>query len=174
MDGLYLEIENFWSNEECDNYIKCIDKIFLDNLDEEAWEIDGYNRLRIYDEELSRLIEKKLSECYNVKNIYLAERWFPTKYIKGGNLCVHSDGSTSDENNVSSYTIIIYLNDDFLGGRTVFVNDYDDNEIVNEDSSYIEPKKGKLIMIKQDALHYAEKLISGEKYILRGDVFINK
>lgn len=58
MEGLYLEIDNFWSNEECDNYIN---KLFLDNLDEEALEIDGYNRLRIYNQELSRLIENKLS-----------------------------------------------------------------------------------------------------------------
>lgn len=39
-----------------------------------------------------------------MKNIYLGERWFPTKYITGGSLCVHSDGSASDENNISSYT----------------------------------------------------------------------
>jgi len=64
------------------------------------------------------------------------------------------------------------LNDDYEGGRTVFVDDYDDEEVINEHSSYIQPKQGKLIMIKQDALHYAEKLKRGIKYILRGDVFI--
>lgn len=174
MDGVFIEINEFWSDDECNNYIKYIDKVFQDNLDEEALEIEGYNRLRVYNDELSRLVEQRLSDIYNIKSIYLGDRWFPTKYIKGGSLGVHSDGSVSDETNVSVYTLLIYLNDDYEGGRTVFVDDYDDDEIVTEKSSYIQPKKGKLIMIKQDALHYAEKLVSGIKYIIRGDVFVKK
>lgn len=167
----YIEFNNFLSDDDCSKYIEYIDKLFENNLDEDGLEIDGYNRLRISNVDLSKIVEDKLREKYNITDIYLGDKWFPTKYIRDGGLCIHSDGSAYDENNASLYTLIIYLNDDYSGGRTVFVNDYDDDEIVTENSIYVTPKKGKLLILRQNILHYAEKIENGVKYILRGDIY---
>lgn len=171
LDKDCIEFDYFFSDEDCDKYITYIDKLFEDNLDEDGLEVDGYNRLRVSNIELSKVIESKLQEKYNISDVYLGDKWFPTKYIKNGGLCIHSDGSAYDENETSLYTLIIYLNDNYSGGRTVFVNDYDDDEIVTEKSIYITPKKGKLLILRQNVLHYAEKVENGIKYILRGDIY---
>jgi hypothetical protein len=167
----YIVIENFLTSKECDNYIKYIDKLFEDMVDIDGLEIDGYQRVRIINKELSIFIEERLSTYYDISNIYLGDKWFPTKYIKNGGLCIHIDGNAYDETNVSLYSALLYLNNDFNGGRTVIVNDYDDEEIITDTTIIIKPEKGKLLILNQNILHFAEKINSGEKYILRGDMF---
>ena len=68
------------------------------------------------------------------------------------------------------YTILLYLNDSFQGGRTIIVDSFDKNDI----NEIIKPKSGLCLLIKQNILHYAEEVTSGLKYILRGDIFINE
>jgi hypothetical protein len=117
--------------------------------------------------------ERILGKHIDVSNLYISEYWYPTRYINGGGLCIHSDGSAYDENKSSSYTILVYLNKDFEGGRTVFVEDYDDEEIINDNSIYVTPKTGLILLLDQNKLHFAEKVSNGVKYILRGDIFIS-
>ncbi len=52
-----------------------------------------------------------------------------SKYNVGGHFNKHRDGGfvLTDENR-SIYTILIYLNDDFEGGNTIFYSEEDDND----------------------------------------------
>ncbi len=61
---------------------------------------------------------------------------------------------------------------EFTGGRTVFVDDYDSPMIVDESmpNSFIQPMTGRVLILDQSKLHYAEPVIEGYKYILRGDI----
>jgi len=168
IDKGYFILYDCLSTEQCDAYIKYIDDIFRATPDVDGLEIDGYERIKIKNVELTLLITHKIREY----NFSVSPYWFPTRYINGGGLSIHTDGSTSyDELNTSSYTILIYLNDDFEGGRTVFVDDYEDDEMVNENTEYVSPKKGMILLLDQNKLHFAEKVSKGVKYILRGDIF---
>ena len=170
----YIEIDNFLTIEECNKYIEYINELFTKEPDNEALEIDGYQRLRISNNDLSDFIKTRLSNYYNTSNIYLGDKWFPTKYINDGGLCIHCDGSAYDEIRPSTYTVLLYLNDSFDGGRTVFVDDYDDEEIVKDNSIVIKPTSGKILILSQTILHFAEKIENGEKYIFRGDIFYSE
>lgn len=167
----YLVLDNALNNEQCDLYKKYIDDIFRETPDLDGLEVDGYERKKTFNDELSLAITDILSKYVDISNIYVSPLWFPTRYINGGGLCIHSDGSAYDENKSSSYTILVYLNEDFEGGRTVFVDDYDDEEIVTENSIYVAPKSGMILLLDQNKLHFAEKVSNGIKYILRGDIF---
>lgn len=170
IDKGYLTLCDFLNTEQSDS-LKYIDDIFREKPDLDGLEIDGYERIKIKNDELSLLITNRICECLNIYNFRVSPYWYPTRYINGGGLSIHSDGSSYDEVHSSSYTILMYLNDEFEGGRTVFVEDYDDDEIVNENSEYVTPKKGMILLLNQNKLHFAEKVSNGVKYILRGDIF---
>ena len=53
---------------------------------------------------------------------------------------------------------MIYLNDDFTGGKTVF---YDD---CFQKTVEIEPKKGKALLFDIDLWHKGEEIHNGEKF----------
>jgi len=165
----FIEIPLFFNILECNHYIQLIDTLFSHTSDE-AFDIDGYQRMRITDNQLSTIVTNYLNN-YKLTNLYAYHRWFPTKYIIDGGLDIHCDGNAFDEDKTSTYTIIIYLNDDYQGGRTIFVDDYDEEDITNQ--HIIQPKQGLALILKQDLLHYAEKIHNGCKYILRGDLFVN-
>jgi hypothetical protein len=171
IDKGYYTIYDVLNEHECFTYKKMIDELFNKTPDYDGLEIDGYERMKIRNDELSILITKKLNNYFNISTIDISFYWYPTRYINGGGLSIHSDGSSYDELKSSSYTILIYLNDDFEGGRTVFVDDYDDDEIVDENSEYVSPKQGMILLLNQNKLHFAEKVSNGVKYILRGDIF---
>ena len=146
---------------------------FFETPDLDGLEIEGYERKKTFNSKLSLFITEILGKHIDVSNLYISHYWYPTRYINGGGLCIHSDGSAYDENKSSSYTILVYLNEDFEGGRTVFVEDYDDEEIINDNSIYVTPKTGLILLLDQNKLHFAEKVSNGVKYILRGDIFIS-
>ena len=171
IDKGYLILYDSLNTDQCNSYKKYIDDIFRETPDLDGLEIDGYERNKIINNELSLLITDIIRKRINNYNFSVSSYWYPTRYINGGGLSIHSDGSAYNELKSSSYTILIYLNNDFEGGRTVFVDDYDDDEIVKENSEYITPKKGMILLLNQNKLHFAEKVSNGVKYILRGDIF---
>jgi hypothetical protein len=180
-DG-YITIPNLLTIDECHEFCQWIDKLFSNEPELDGLEVEGYDRLRIKKPVLSKLISTRLSEKLLLgptpdsinenKKIIVFTQWFPTKYISGGGLGIHIDGNATEDNKSSTHTILIYLNDNFMGGRTVFVDDYDSIlEVLG--NNYITPTPGLALIQEQDKLHFAEKLASGTKYILRGDVIIS-
>jgi predicted 2-oxoglutarate/Fe(II)-dependent dioxygenase YbiX len=60
----------------------------------------------------------------------------------------------------SLLTLVIYLNDDFEGGRTDFP----------ELGVEIEPRAGRALLFQQRVVHIAAEVTRGAKYVLRSDV----
>jgi prolyl 4-hydroxylase len=58
-------------------------------------------------------------------------------------------------------TLVLYLNDDFTGGETHF----------DEVGKTIQPKPGMALLFQHRVLHTASPVLSGEKFVMRSDVF---
>ena len=71
----------------------------------------------------------------------------------------HKDQSyIRNDSEASYYTILIYLNDNYIGGETVF------------DEITINPKAGTALIFRHDLEHTGSEVRSGIKYILRTDI----
>ena len=58
-------------------------------------------------------------------------------------------------------TLVLYLNDDFVGGATHF----------DELKKTIQPAPGLALLFQHRVLHTAEPVTAGEKFVMRSDVF---
>lgn len=72
----------------------------------------------------------------------------------------HRDAIIGD----NDYTCIIYLTDNFYGGR-LFIESENENEVERQ----IEVKIGNGVIFKKNLLHWNDELLSGEKIILLFD-----
>lgn len=83
------------------------------------------------------------------------------RYQVGQRFAVHQDQSYSpDERTRSLLTFMVYLNDDFGGGETQFM----------DLKRTIVPKTGTALLFQHKLLHSGEAVTSGTKYVLRSDV----
>jgi GABA(A) receptor-associated protein len=139
--------------------------------DEESSEddLDLYDRARVKDDALVRdvtavlrapehadALARVFPQAAHASGYHLHHQWFLTRYPQGGNLRPHVDGSVGE----SFATVLIYLNDDFEGGETVFL---DPNRVCR-------PETGALLVLRQDAWHRGNTVRRGVKYLIRGDV----
>jgi hypothetical protein len=83
-------------------------------------------------------------------------------------------------NERSIFTIILYLNDDFTGGETVFHNrptdgtlPYVDQEISRIGETIV-PKTGQVLIFNHDVLHEGLEVLQGTKYIIRGEIMFKR
>lgn len=89
------------------------------------------------------------------------ERFRCYRYAKGQRFAPHYDGAfVRNAVERSRLTFMIYLNDDFEGGTTNFV-DLD---------RCIEPRTGTALLFQHRLLHEGSEVTSGVKYVLRSDV----
>ncbi|KAL6059672.1 Fe2OG dioxygenase domain-containing protein [Balamuthia mandrillaris] len=99
----------------------------------------------------------RLNECFKF-----------SKYSPGGHFSPHLDGPwVPREDESSIYTVIIYLNDDFTGGQTTFLQD-------NHQQHQVQPKQGTALLFNHDILHAAEPIEEGVKYIVRTEVMFRR
>jgi prolyl 4-hydroxylase len=94
------------------------------------------------------------------------ERLRILKYTEGDYFIMHRDGNytTPDMSEISQYTILIYLNDDYQGGFTTY---YDAQ---TKPGVAVMPRKGMVVLQHQKCLHRVPPLISGTKYAIRTEV----
>lgn len=89
----------------------------------------------------------------------LNERFRFYKYRKGQQFRAHRDGSfIRNIKEWSSYTLLIYLNEEMEGGETSFQN------------FSIQPKTGMAVLFKHEIRHGGGVIKAGVKYVLRTDV----
>jgi prolyl 4-hydroxylase len=176
---IILEINNFLSNEECDEIIKNANeqKLHLSTVISDTNNIDTYdnNSRKSYTTWLNKHkndinIDIKISKLAT----YLTNRpdthfedLQVVYYPPGGFFSPHYDATpiTSDsKTKYREYTLIIYLNDVEEGGETEF-------PLIN---LIITPKKGKAILFRSinenqeiinESLHTGKPVIKGEKWI---------
>lgn len=85
-------------------------------------------------------------------------------YQEGDFVAVHGDAFVElDEGVWSSLTLVLYLNDDFLGGETVFP----------ETNLNISPVRGRGLLFRQNILHEASMVSKGIKYIARLNIVMD-
>lgn len=93
-------------------------------------------------------------------NIYKTNKYIMTaKYQTNEGFSIHTDTGlyfNYKENKGSKFTFLIYLNDDYTGGVTIFY--FKENQIS------IKPKVGKSIKFDMEIPYCGDKIISGDKY----------
>ncbi len=91
----------------------------------------------------------------------LNERLRFYRYTAGQRFAAHTDGFfIRSELERSLLTLILYLNEDFIGGETYFLNS----------ETLVAPQAGKVLVFAHQLWHEGLPVSSGTKYILRTDV----
>lgn len=98
------------------------------------------------------------------------ERYRISKCLNTRLFGLHYDASfIKNKDERTFFTFMVYLNDTFEGGETVFYQ----NEKAEEISWKLKPKQGILIFFIQDIYHEGRPVI-GEKYIFRSDIIYKR
>lgn len=95
----------------------------------------------------------------------LNERLRFYKYEPGQRFAPHFDGCfRRDNGEESKLTFMIYLNDDFKGGKTNFLGRS------WAPTLSVKPEQGAALVFVHEKLHEGAEVVSGCKYVLRSDV----
>jgi|TARA_R110000796_G_scaffold96264_1_gene201892 predicted 2-oxoglutarate/Fe(II)-dependent dioxygenase YbiX len=162
----FVERENFFSQEECDDLKKVIDTqstrqngYYKDTRDDEEHQSACVINIKKTDD--SKLLDKfwmvlKLSNIrywnYDIQGIY-RNRVQAHRYDVGDHYLPHADFHWMDDHSTTKLTCIIFLNDDYEGGEFKFF----DNHI-------IKPKTGKLVIHPAVAGHEVMPVTKGARY----------
>lgn len=114
-----------------------------------------------------KLVEDSVPESYNdlvVKGLNPMLRFL--SYAPGDFFATHEDGEFVDTNdNVSVFTVQIYLNDEFEGGGTSFYQG--DTTVIYTH----QPRRGDVLIFEQEGMpHSGDLLVSGNKLCVRTEV----
>jgi len=169
-EDIYL-IENFLSDKECDELISFSEN---EGYEEAKVNIDGEQKLvtmirnnqrvlhfndtwaRLYWDKLNSFSQKPIgnSSAIGLNELFRFYRYTPQQRFKK-----HRDGShVKNKEERSKETFMVYLNDDFEGGKTLFFD------------NIINPKKGTALVFRHELKHEGQKVLSGTKYVLRSDI----
>ncbi len=80
------------------------------------------------------------------------------RYGPGQRFKMHKDGPWHERGLISQWTLLVYLNQDFEGGATVFK------------TFNVTPQTGAALCFRHDTWHEGAAVVSGIKYVLRSDV----
>ena len=173
-NGIYT-IDNFFSEQECKDWIQKSEEIGYEeakiSLGEEQVLMKSVrnNERLIYDSnDLAEELWERVKEYVPKETDFgtasgLNERFRFYKYYPGQAFKPHQDGSYfRNMHEWSSYTFMIYLNEDMIGGETRF----------NDDS--IQPETGKALIFRHELVHSGSKVIEGVKYVLRTDIMYRR
>lgn len=166
-----LTIDNFWHSQECFEFISKSEAIGYelatietDNGQQRVEHIRNNNRVLYTNPHLANQIWKRLEhfapgKIGNSKATGLNELFRFYKYQSGQEFKRHRDQSyIRNEIEASYYTFMIYLNDNYEGGETIF------------DNLIIQPKQGMALIFLHDLEHEGSPVKQGTKYVLRTDI----
>jgi hypothetical protein len=197
-------IHNFLSKEECAYYINNIETLGLEDLtygkhyrnntrcialsneiSEYLWE-----RLKPFIKPITVLPNdyKQIGKGYKLEGTWdpigLNPCWRFCKYTPGGHFGPHYDGPyIINDNERSLQTLNLYLNSDFNGGSTNFVNENQSRLPGNNGKYYadeknillkIVPHTGLALIFNHHMLHEGQALESNVKYLMRSDVLFRR
>ena len=136
--------------------------------------VDDFNLAKKLFRKVSPFLPKKIKNSegsWYLKQLNPRLRY--CKYSKDQYFNRHLDGVYfQNKISKSKLTFMIYLNDskEFKGGKTLFYKKKDSKKIW---ASYI-PKQGDLIIFENSIWHEGEKVLNGEKFVLRSDIIYKK
>lgn len=173
-DGIWV-VENFFTPAECQEWIDFAEAEGFDDapisvgFGKESIDkgIRNNDRVMIDDEDRAFLLWQKTKShlpqmIYHRVAVGLNERLRFYRYDSGQQFKYHFDGSFRRPTGEQSLlTFMIYLNEDFVGGKTTFLN---------SEETIISPKTGMMLAFKHNILHQGAEVLSGRKYVLRSDV----
>lgn len=164
-------IDNFFSEAECEHFIEKSEALGYEeakvNINGEQVirkSVRNNDRVLHKDEVLERQLWERVApfaapEFGYSSAIGLNEMFRFYRYAPGQRFKSHFDGSyIRNMKEMSHFTFMVYLNDDFEGGATKF------HDII------ITPKKGMAVVFLHKLRHEGMVLTSGTKYILRTDI----
>ncbi|MDP7020076.1 MAG: 2OG-Fe(II) oxygenase [Pirellulaceae bacterium] len=166
-----ITVSNFLSPEECADLIELTEQLGYSDAPINgpagptiAKSIRNNDRVMVDDvDRANALWERARDVCptyYQAHRVVgLNERFRFYRYRRGQVFRWHRDGSFRRANgDASRLTFLVYLNDGFAGGETLF-----------EDAA-IEPQQGKALIFAHGYLHEGGEVLDGEKYVMRTDV----
>lgn len=168
-------VDHFFSTAECEDWIQKSEaigyeeaKVSLGRKQVMIKRIRNNERLIYDNKELAvelwdRIKDFVPAETHLGRAIGLNERFRFYKYRPGQEFKPHQDGSyIRNLHEWSSYTFMVYLNEDMTGGATQF------------NSQLIQPKTGKALIFKHELVHAGQAVTQGVKYVLRTDVMYRR
>lgn len=123
------------------------------------------SRVILDDERLARELWERIASDVPVvmkgwQAVGLNERLRYYRYDVGQKFSWHADGCVRrGKDDQSMLTFMIYLNDDFVGGETLF-----------RQGVRVEPQKGMVLLFTHWQKHMGNEVREGRKYVLRSDV----
>jgi prolyl 4-hydroxylase len=121
------------------------------------------HRIEYGDDPYFDSLTQRVADFFNVPNLMCVEPFPMMKYKSGDYFQWHSD-LTGGFVTQRTATMIMYLNDDFEGGRTCFLNP----------AIQIQPKRGSALVYyytpTEPLVHCGEAVVSGTKFILNAFV----
>lgn len=177
-NGIWV-IKNLFSPEKCREWIELCEAEGFDEAPINVGfgktqirkDVRNNSRVIIDDEilafEIWQTAREHLPKVVNGRvALGLNERFRFYRYEPGQKFAYHMDGYYRRENGEQSMlTFMIYLNEDFTGGETTFMNG--DNTIVT-------PETGMILAFNHTLFHEGSEVKTGEKYVLRSDVMFSR
>ncbi len=158
---MIYELDNFLTLDECNSFIYQIDNSkvktnFTDSgkFDNKKW-VDKQLAEQFYGK-LKKYSINQGDRIVRPNNLIMSG-----KYNVGDLFSLHTDTGLFydlDAKEKSLWTLLIYLNDNFKGGETVF---YDNHWKVDK---IIKPKTGMAILFDIDLWHCGNQVVEGKKY----------
>jgi len=176
-EGIWV-VENFFSEDESREWIEFAESVGFDDapvtvgVGKEAVrkDIRNNNRAMIDDEDRAFALWQR-AKAHLPKMIYhrvalgLNERLRFYRYDPGQRFNYHFDGSfRRDTGEQSLLTFMVYLNEEFVGGETTFMN---------LEETIVNPRTGMMLAFKHNLIHQGAEVLSGRKYVLRSDVMFS-
>lgn len=169
-------INGFGTEQECDQWIAHSESLGYEEATiNTEWgprkidEVRNNSRVIIDDPSLAADLWSRVASdipfaLKGWKAVGLNERFRFYRYDVGQRFSWHADGCVRlDNGQMSQLTFMIYLNDDFTGGETLF-----------QAGRRIQPKKGMALLFTHWQKHMGNEVSSGRKYVLRSDVMYRR
>jgi predicted 2-oxoglutarate/Fe(II)-dependent dioxygenase YbiX len=181
-DDIFV-LRDFFTPEECGDHIRLSEEAGYDDAPISTGrgavvrkDVRNNDRVMIDDPTLAAVLfaraEPFLPPNFLVwKPVGLNERFRYYRYTKGQKFDWHFDGPFTRESGESSkLTFMIYLNDGFVGGETVFnLKRY--GAVRDSDPTLrVFPTAGTALVFRHDVLHTGAMVLDGVKYVIRSDV----
>lgn len=103
------------------------------------------------------------------------ERFAVYRYEPGQRFHRHQDGTVvTDTGEESRFTVLIYLNNNCVGGETLFTEPDHSGSRIRFIEDSVKPEIGMALLFRHELWHEGAEVLEGRKYVLRTDVIYQK